>query len=184
MKKACEKCGKVVDRKGNTWRFCSRKCWYQVLTFSRETAIEKFWEKVKKTDGCWIWKGTKLVRGGYGAVKWNGKITVKAHRVAWDIAHGEMPPPERKVLHNCDNPLCVRPDHLRLGSDRDNVQDTWERGRAGKPPRARMTMEIAAEIRRLYADGMSQKQLAKQFGMHQSNISYIVRRKTWFVHTS
>lgn len=195
MIKACLQCGTVMAKPGTVWKFCSRACadlyrsgegmkvYKKHPPFTQEQAIEAFWQKVKKSDGCWIWTGNKLVRGGYGGLNWRGKISVKAHRVSYEIAHGVTLTPEQIVRHRCDNPLCVNPDHLVLGTHQDNVQDTWERGRAGKAPRQRMTQEIATEIRRLAATGMTQAAIAKKFGMSASNVSYILGGKTWSERT-
>lgn len=95
---------------------------------------EGFWRRVEKTDaGCWLWKGTRNA-GGYG-VTWdlqdNGgkRYHVGAHRAAYAIIHGECPA-GMVVMHTCDVRACVNPDHLRLGTQRDNVQDAVKKGRA------------------------------------------------------
>ena len=93
---------------------------------------QRFWDKVKKTDSCWIWKAS--YRGnGYGGFRWNGKM-VSASRASWIIKNGEIPRGEGYhglcVLHRCDNRRCVRPDHLFLGTNKDNVLDCWRKGRS------------------------------------------------------
>lgn len=82
-------------------------------------AKKTFWERVEKTDGCWIWKGGR--RGGYGRLRVDGRW-VSAHVVAYEEANGPLQPGQ-KVLHRCDHPPCVRPDHLFAGSQKDNVDD-------------------------------------------------------------
>ena len=86
----------------------------------RKTMEERFWAKVNKTDGCWEWTAHKLFNG-YGRFSINKKPDY-SHRVSWLIAHGEYPT-GKHVLHTCDNPGCVRPDHLVLGTMGDNMAD-------------------------------------------------------------
>lgn len=93
-----------------------------------ESLTERFWKKVQKTEGCWRWRGT-LNSDGYG-IAWCGSRLGRqlAHRVAWVIAHGALPA-RTHVLHTCDMPACVRPDHLVLGDAKLNSRHRIERGR-------------------------------------------------------
>lgn len=88
--------------------------------------IERFWSKVKKTESCWIWCGGKI-KDGYGHFHLNRKQH-KAHRISWQIINGEIPP-GIWACHHCDNPSCVRPDHLFLGTTSDNQIDSAKKGR-------------------------------------------------------
>jgi len=97
----------------------------------------RFWSHVKKAEGdaCWEWQSTFFARG-YGGFKMQGKER-QAHRVAWELTYGPIeghipghPEKERVVMHKCDNPKCVRPDHLELGTDTDNMRDMLAKGRA------------------------------------------------------
>lgn len=90
--------------------------------------LSRFWEKVNKTKGCWYWLG-KPSRNGYGNFKLNYKQWI-AHRLSWFIHYGD--PGEKFVCHKCDNPLCVRPDHLFLGTHQDNMDDMYAKGRGRK----------------------------------------------------
>lgn len=96
----------------------------------RDTLQERFWRKVHKTDGCWEWTGSRD-RKGYGKIAKGGAPTIPllAHRVSWAIHHGD--PGDLCVLHRCDNPPCVRPDHLFLGTIADNNRDMTQKGRHG-----------------------------------------------------
>ena len=92
--------------------------------------IQKFWRRVAKGDGCWLWTGGKN-NLGYGRF-YVRQVLWRAHRVAWILERGEIPV-GLWVLHHCDNPSCVRPDHLFLGTPKDNTADMYAKGRA-KPP--------------------------------------------------
>lgn len=87
---------------------------------------ERFWARVQKTEGCWLWTGSRR-RDGYGQLSWDGR-TYQAHRLAWELHNGAIPE-SLIVLHECDHPPCVRPDHLRLGTYSENMQDCVKRGR-------------------------------------------------------
>lgn len=85
---------------------------------------ERFWSQVDKTDACWIWTGPQSTTG-YGKFSVGRKQQFKAHRFAWFLKHGVHP--TGHLLHSCDTPLCVRPDHLRQGNDRENHLDMMRR---------------------------------------------------------
>lgn len=87
----------------------------------------RFWQNVQKTDTCWLWTGS-VSGNGYGTIYADGKRE-GAHRVAWMLANGAIPN-GLLVRHKCDNPICVRADHLELGTGADNMRDMIERGRA------------------------------------------------------
>jgi len=97
------------------------------------TLAERFWVKVEKTDGCWLWKGSASGKGGQkcGYIGVNGRLE-SAPKVSWQLVNG--PIPEGKwILHTCDNRLCVRPEHLYLGDASLNALDRWQRN--PKPPK-------------------------------------------------
>ncbi len=87
----------------------------------------RFWSKVEKTPGCWFWRGA-VFRHGYGQFKIRQRV-LQAHRLAWGFSCGDIPA-GLWVLHRCDTPLCVRPEHLFLGTARDNARDSVAKGRA------------------------------------------------------
>lgn len=136
-----------------------------------------FWQKVRKTDYCWFWKG-HVNRGGYGV---HG--TILAHRASWLITRGEIP--ERlKILHSCDNRRCVNPNHMRLGTQMENIRDMHDRNRANKAKGednwiAKLTAEKVTEIRKRSAAGEQKAALAREFGVTPPAIGSICKRKTW-----
>lgn len=92
---------------------------------------ERFWEKVTQGPECWGWTGART-EAGYGMINVGGVATY-AHRVSWDIANGDAG--QLYVLHSCDNPSCVRPDHLFLGTHQDNMVDMASKNRWGNQTR-------------------------------------------------
>jgi hypothetical protein len=97
----------------------------------RKTFAERFFEKVNKTDACWLWTATRHHRWGYGHIRADGKNKA-AHRVSWELHFGPIPD-GLLVCHKCDNPLCVNPAHLFLGTNADNAADRVAKGRSVYP---------------------------------------------------
>jgi predicted XRE-type DNA-binding protein len=142
----------------------------------------RFWSKVNKTrgaDACWEWSGAKD-KNGYGQVRIDGSVQA-AHRVSWEI-HSGSAAGELCVCHACDNPSCINPAHLFLGTLGDNNRDKLEKGRQYQGEshhNAKLTNDECSMIRKMYADGTySQSKIANQFGVTQSNVSYVVLRKS------
>lgn len=123
--------------------------------------MERFWNKVEKSDGCWNWIGSKRV--GYGAFKINGKVT-GAHRYSFELKNGKIPD-GMIICHSCDNPSCVNPDHLFLGSHRDNTIDAFNKGRRVGSGRS-ITMEKAIELKNiLKSRSCTIKSISEQYGV-------------------
>lgn len=126
---ACKFCGIRVRTKPSAGtRFCSRRCTDE---FQRRMAVPpeiRFWERVQKTDGCWLWTAWKKPEG-YGKIWINGRGPVFAHRYSWELAHGQQLDRSVFLCHRCDNPQCVRPDHLFPGDAKANALDASLKGR-------------------------------------------------------
>lgn len=161
----------------------------------------RFWSRVKRGPGCWEWQGQARVKGygrlQIGSRKDGSRRKVLAHRLAYELTYGPIPKDGSYhgvcVLHSCDNPICVRPSHLFLGTNHDNVLDKMKKGRhprarPKKParmpkeqnPNARLSEHQIKEIRKRYArGGITQAELAKEYGVVQPHISRIVREISW-----
>jgi hypothetical protein len=92
----------------------------------------RIWTRIQRSPGCWEWQGQRSVYG-YGTLSIKGK-NKQAHRVVMELVTGEPIPPGMIVMHTCDNPPCVNPDHLKIGTQLDNVWDMMEKGRDSKAP--------------------------------------------------
>ena len=134
---------------------------------------DRFWEKVTKSDGCWLWIACKSY--SYGKINIDGK-RVLAHRVSWELANGHIPE-GMLVLHHCDVPACVRPDHLYLGSKSDNMNDAYRRGQA-IPFKLKLTEKQVSEIRAI-GRSESQHQIASDYSISQPMVSRILSGESW-----
>ncbi|MCR4433665.1 MAG: HNH endonuclease [Caldiserica bacterium] len=141
---------------------------------------ERFWSMVKRDNpySCWEWQGYTL-RDGYGAFHFQGKRII-ASRFAWILTYGEIPP-GMCVLHKCDNPSCVNPRHLFLGTQKDNMHDAVLKGMKSGPHngRTRLTWPQVDAIRLLLQNGWSAYRLARFFGVNYKTVWQILRGKTW-----
>jgi hypothetical protein len=144
----------------------------------------RFWRKVDQTDTCWIWIGARHL-DGYGIVIRDGRNWL-AHRWVWTIANGTIPG-ELCVCHHCDNPPCVRPDHLFLGTRADNNVDKTGKGRNVVIPcpgeangAAKLTESEVLAIRAKHAaGGVSMRALGREYGVDGSAIEHIIHRRRW-----
>lgn len=146
-----------------------------------KTTEERFWSKVKKTRSCWLWTGAGVRYGGFGV---EGKV-VQTHRYSWELHNGPIPD-GLFVLHSCDNVKCVKPAHLFLGTNADNVQDKVNKGREARGEKigsSKLTWKEVRAIRKYYKSkhggSKTHQQIADHFGIDQSAISRIISNKSW-----
>lgn len=163
----CERCGTPLTG-AQQRRFCRLAC-YHAWQADRASAgiVARFWGKVHKTPTCWLWRASTA--RGYGqfahpTVKGHPS-RISAHRMAWILAHGPIPD-TFSVLHRCDTPLCVRPDHLFLGTQADNLHDARAKGRL-VDGRHLIKVDDAglADIRAHYRPRKNGKALAAKYGI-------------------
>jgi hypothetical protein len=158
-------------------------------------ASERFWKYVDKNGptvaemptNCWVWIGAKNEHG-YGVIGKGGRGSgsLKAHRLSWEMQFG--PAPEgHGVLHKCDNPACVRPDHLFTGDQKVNLDDCRRKGRKKVATgegngRHKLSDRDRSEMRGLYGDGIGYRKLGKLFGVHRATARYVVTGKGSYAH--
>ena len=164
-------------------------------TWSDVTGIE--YEKQNKTplhvrfaqyvnqqgpEDCWLWTGAQNGSNGYGAIYYNGRSR-QAHRVAWELANEQKIPDGMCVCHHCDNPLCVNPEHLFVGTHKENMLDMVKKSRhhhGEEHTYSKLTAKEVIEIRKAYAkDNVTLRQVASKYDVSHQNISYIVRGEQW-----
>ncbi len=144
------------------------------------TTAQRFGQSVNKTSDCWLWTD-RLKDNGYATFTWKG-VGHYVHRYSYGLHYGKFDT-TLQVLHTCDVRNCVNPEHLFLGTIADNMADKVAKGRQRRGVAhlmAKLTEEDVTKIRHAYAEKRySQSQLGKQFGVTQTCIGAIVRRKTW-----
>jgi hypothetical protein len=135
-------------------------------------------------SGCWLWFGTQRSYKGYGAITINS-IAVSAHRFSWEL-HRSKIPEGLYVCHRCDNPYCVNPDHLFIGTPKQNTQDMIRKNRRSKSSYPRAYGERSGgsklkthEVLKILADNRDAREIAKDYSVTYENIMAIKTRKTW-----
>lgn len=129
----------IEDVKRSMGLFCSKRCFqlsprrYRGASRPAEPLSVRFWKHIEKTEGCWLWTGTRSSYGYgvIGCVKERGGRTLRTHRVSWELHFGPIPD-GLYVCHRCDNPPCANPAHLFLGTNSDNSNDKVVKGRTPK----------------------------------------------------
>lgn len=209
---ACEICGKgfhlppsrLLRGQG---RFCSRDCKHVAQSGPQTDFATRFWAKVRKAgpDDCWEWIASRHT-WGYGQIGTPGSSKpIYAHRVSWEFTHGAIPD-GLFVLHSCDNPPCVNPRHLHLGTHDENMAEMRERKRGVEGakrrfrehpethprhidptpsqgennPAAQLTEDAVRNIRSDYSTGQYRyTDLALKYGVSLPAIAKVVTRRTW-----
>ena len=149
------------------------------------TIEDRFLSKVKKTSTCWIWTGfIKKGKMPYGRFSLEHRKPVIAHRYSYEIYNGDIPK-GMCVCHSCDNPSCVNPKHLWLGTTKQNIQDCLKKGRGNrakgeKNGTSKLNKKQVDKIRKMFSSGKyMQKELGVKFSVSKGLISQIVLNKIW-----
>jgi len=189
----CVTCGvsfapRLDALKEGNGRYCSLQCvrtrpatergpWPRV---KGRSLSHRLWKKTDRTETCWVWRGG-LTQAGYGTISLERKRLL-VHRVSYELARGPISD-GLHVLHHCDNPPCLNPDHLFLGTQQDNVADRVSKGRTAAGERqhlAKLTEDQVREIRRLWQQGgVSMAEMGRRFGVTVTPIWQILSGKTW-----
>lgn len=177
----CAVCGThftIKQSHAHTRRFCSRSCYVASVHLRADDFETYFWKRVRKTPTCWEWTGIRGTAGlRYGIVRrpHDGIKDEVAHRTSWRMHFGEIPA-GMFVCHHCDNPICVRPDHLFLGTQIDNMADM---ARKERQAHRKLTAEDVREIRRRHDSGESQSSIAADYPISRRSIGKVTQRLNW-----
>jgi hypothetical protein len=190
--RVCKSCGvdftisaaiaRFYEKKGlNRGVFCSLKCkGVARLGVINQSVIDAN-SIPEPNSGCWLWLGAKHQKFGYGKIGYDNRKYQAAHRASYSVFNGEIPD-GMLVRHKCDNPYCVNPDHLEVGTDADNMADMVRRGRSlkgGKNHNAVLNDTVVSDIKRRLFLGSNQKTIAAEFGVWGSAIQKIQTGNSW-----
>ena|SRR5689334_17005961 len=172
----CERCGKQFVPKRpdrGTGRWCSQDC-----ARSKGTARERFDQHVplRESGTCWLWQGYRH-DCGYGLLSIK-KRNFYAHRIAWEMFRGPIPD-GMHVLHRCDVPACVNPEHLFLGTNDDNIADKVSKGRQPRGETQGSSVLTDSDVKAIRSSQESSRLLAERFRVSQSNIYQVRTGRTW-----
>lgn len=188
LRRQCIYCGRLMTNKDmddghSEVTDCSVRYGHKLCHENRKQSDDLlFWSKVSKgaPDECWLWTGASNPRG-YGSC-WHNKQVMSAHRVAYILNVGEIPH-RQFVCHKCDNPRCVNPSHLFLGTHKDNMTDMVRKRRhqhGERHQKTNLTENQVLAIRSRYTGAVGERsRLAKEFGVSYSSITKIVKREVW-----
>jgi hypothetical protein len=191
ISRTCLNCGAdftvppIQIRRGGG-KYCSYRCRSQ---HTRTPLRERFLARVEKTETCWLWTA-RTGTFGYGVMPEGGHAgrDLYAHRISYELFHGPIPE-GLFVLHRCDNPRCVNPDHLFLGTADDNAKDAARKKRVPSGAQhhtqrpdhkqVKLDQQSVREIRQRYAEGATRPQLSKLYGVTVASIGNVVNGRTW-----
>lgn len=139
-----------------------------------EKHLKSFWSKVVKSDGCWLWIAARNEHG-YGNFNSRPDISILTHRISWVLIYGNVPA-GMHVLHKCDTPACVKPDHLFLGTQADNMLDMAKKGRSRA---TKLSVYQVERIRLMGELGATQKEIGVIFNVKPSTVGNIIRGERW-----
>lgn len=168
----CLHCGQTFLAESYRYRkYCSQQCYRDAK--AAVPLEERFWAKVDKSGDCWIWTASRGSRG-YGQISINGKL-YRVNRVAYELVKGSIPD-GMLVCHTCDNPACVNPSHLFLGTNSENMRDMYSKRRFADR-RTKLSEHDCNRIRDMHArGGVSYDQLAAEFGVSERAIRHAIAR--------
>jgi HNH endonuclease len=161
-----------------------KDCWRVPIVKTLADRAAEFWAQVQRGDGCWLWQGP-LIESGYGNFNINYREVRGAHRAAWVFTHGPIPA-GLCICHRCDNPQCVRPDHLFLGTTADNTRDAAAKGRmrngnqkCERNANAKLTWITVDLARQWHSEGVARQEIARRLGVAAATVFAILRGVTW-----
>lgn len=138
--------------------------------------LEYYTDRSGGPDACWKWMAS-CTKERYGKIFFERRLHL-AHRKWWEVTNGPIPH-GMYLCHKCDNPICVNPGHMFVGTPRDNAQDMIRKLRGPQGERQGAAKLTSADIERIRTDSRPQSAIAADYGVSQSNISCIKRRQTW-----
>jgi uncharacterized protein YerC len=181
MRHTCPECHREFTTPKTASKYCSHSCastaWRQRQNL---TYAARFWARVRQGKNCWLWQGG-VNMGGYGKVRYF-KRNELAHRVAYLLTYGaDSIPADRHVMHRCDERLCCRPEHLSLGTPRENIEDCVRKGRNARGSRNGASRLTEAEVRAILAayPDRTYDALAAEYGVSKFAIGRIIRGTGW-----
>lgn len=198
--KICECCAKEFswnrEPKRQNRKYCSKECTYKILRERNKNQFrwdkltkekmfvqlkKNFDDRIEKREGCWRWKGAKD-KNGYGQMQVDSKNRlIKAHRISWMLFRGEIPK-KINVCHTCDNAECTNPEHLFLGTPKENTHDMIKKGRNAKGSKmstAKLKEKDIPQIRKLIDMGVTMSRIARDYLVKDSTIRNIKYGLTW-----
>lgn len=164
IERVCRVCSKTYVGFNGT-RYCSDKCRFEAsISYS--------------DNGCWEWRGYKRKRARYGEFYTKDAQRILAHRASYLLLKGEEPG-QLSVMHKCDNPSCVNPEHLALGTHQDNMRDRDTKGRQARGETSASAKLTENDVRAIRADTRGCRRLARAYGVGVSAIVSVRNRTTW-----
>lgn len=140
---------------------------------------DRFWQRVNKIGDCWLWTGGLNFKGyGNFSARRNGQMFWKAHRYSWAL-HNEKIPKDMMVLHSCDNPWCVNPEHLSLGTSDDNIRQRNERGRTAHGRNTRHVKLQPEDVIHIRISDKTHSELAREYDVNPSTIAMARTGQKW-----
>lgn len=171
----CVRCGEAYRPRRKSQRYCSKSCAaHEQPKREAQPLAERIYSRIDKSGECWLWTGHRDTFG-------HGRLgNIRAHRAAYELANGPVPP-GLMVRHLCSNPACVRPDHLAVGTQLDNMADMVAAGRSARGERHPQSKLTADQVRhiRVLCQHVSIRAIAAAFGVGRTTVSGVVSRRRW-----